>query len=310
MSNMIPFESSLPAYLAKTNAAGLNADLLAHAPTGFPVISIQGKAFSVVRNGDRTMLANQKDPDSPATHIDMVVLKVNKNKSKVFYLAGYDAKGESKKPDCFSNDGAKPDPSAEKPQAKLCMLCPHNQWNSASGGGKGKACQDSVRIAVATVNQLNDPYLIRVPPASIRALGEFGNALAKRGVPYNAVITRISFDPEFPTPKLMFKPIGFLKAEEYVQAEGVSAGEVVRAIIGSHDVVESEEPALEAPAVAQPAVETKSESKTHTVEEVEAAIAKAKVSAAPKASTKPAAKPQEVEVEVDDLDLDDVNFDD
>lgn len=310
MSNMIPFESaSLPAYLAKANAAGLNADLLAHAPTGFPVISIQGKAFSVVRNGERKMLPNQKDPDSPATHIDMVVLKVNRNKSKVFYLNGYDAKGESKKPDCFSHDGAKPDPSAEKPQAKLCMLCPHNQWGS-SDGGKGRRCGDSVRIAVATSNQLNEPYLIRVPPASIRAIGEFGDALAKRGVPYNAVVTRISFDPAFPTPKLMFRPIEFLKAEQYLQAEAASDSDTVRAIIGAGGEVVEEvaEPTLAAPAEVETPVVAKSDSKVVSVEEVEAAIEKAKVSSKPAA--KPAPKPVEVEVEVDDLNLDDVSFDD
>ncbi len=55
--NIIPFDSgsSLPAFLKKVDIAALNADLTAHAGGGFPVISIKGKVFAVVRDGDREM---------------------------------------------------------------------------------------------------------------------------------------------------------------------------------------------------------------------------------------------------------------
>jgi len=205
MSNIIPFDGGkLPAYLAKTNIAQLNADLTSHAGGGFPVISIKGKVFAVVRDGERKVLPNPKDPDSPATSIDVVMLKVNKGTSKVFYAKGYTEGSEGVKPDCFSNEGIKPDASIEAPQSKTCATCKWNQWGSKIGenGSKGKACQDSVRMAVATPNLVNDPYLLRVPPASIRSLGEYGQMLAKRGVAYNMVVTKVGFDMEAPTPKL------------------------------------------------------------------------------------------------------------
>ena len=52
--NIIPFDSgsNLPAFLKKVDVAALNSDLTAHAGGGFPVISIKGKVFAVVRDGD------------------------------------------------------------------------------------------------------------------------------------------------------------------------------------------------------------------------------------------------------------------
>jgi hypothetical protein len=289
MSSIIPFESgNLPAYFKAVDVASLNSDLTNHSGGGFPIISIKGKIFTVVRDGVRQVLPNPKDPDSPATAIDVVVVKANKGTSKVFYAGGYSEGGDQKKPDCFSNTGDRPDPSVKSPQAKSCATCTHNQWGSRTGenGGKGKACQDSVRIAIAAPGMLNDPMLLRVPPASIRALGEFGQACAKRGLPYNAVVTKLGFDMESPTPKLVFKPVGMLDDKGFAQVQDVAASDTVANILGK---VGSPD-ALPAP--------------TPKVEAEEAPAPAPKVEAAPKK------KVEVKEVDVGDLNLDDLNFDD
>lgn len=294
--NIIPFDGGdkLPAYLSKVNISELNSDLTAHAGGGFPVISIKGKVFAIVRDGERKVLPNPKDPDSPATAIDVVILKANKGTSKVFYAKGY-VEGTSEKPDCFSNDGTKPDSSIESPQAKNCAVCKWNQWGSkiSESGSKGKACQDSVRMAIATANQINDPYLLRVPPASIRALGEYGQMLAKRGVAYNLVVTKIGFDMEAPNPKLTFKPVGMIDEQTFNQVQEAIESPVVGQILGAAAVPtvaeEGEtEPEVEAPApvVAAPEPEKK------------------------KPAAKKAAEPKPEQVEVGDINLDDLDFDD
>lgn len=293
MSNIIPFEGgNLPAHLANIDVNQMNSDLTAHAGGGFPVISIKGKVFAVVRDGDRKVLPNPKDPDSPATSIDVVLLKVNKGTSKVFYAKGYQEGQEGVKPDCFSSDGSKPDASIEAPQSRTCATCKWNQWGSKIGenGGKGKACQDSVRMAIATPNLVNDPYLLRVPPASIRALGEYGQSLAKRGVTYTAVVTKIAFDMEAPTPKLTFKPVGLLDEKTFREVQNVSASDVVAQIIG---IGGGAAHAIEDAPVAEPVVAAEPE--------------------APKKVEKkaaPAPAPKAEEIEVDDLNLDGLNFDD
>jgi len=303
MSNIIPFDSgNLPAYLKAPNRVIANDDLTSHASAGgFPVMSIKGKNFTVVRDGDRTVLTKEVDGETMAVQsIDVVLVKANKGTSKVFYAKGYQEGGEATKPDCFSNFGDRPDPAVTAPQAKSCAVCPNNQWGSKIGdnGGKGKACQDSVRMAIATPDLINDPYLLRVPPASIKSLGEYGKMLAKRGVGYSMVVTKIGFDMESPTPKLTFKPTGLLSDAAFAQVQAVVASDTVQSILGSEGVAAAQSddvpdlPVVELPkveaVVEKPAVKAKSAHKVPTPVPVVA----------------------EPEIAVTDLNLDDLNFDD
>lgn len=298
MSTLIPFESgNLPSYLKNVDLSQFNGDLTAHASSGFPSLSIKGKVFAIVRDGERTILPNPKDPDSPATSIDAVLVKANKGTSKVFYANGYDESGENKKPDCFSNDGTRPDSSVESPQAKSCALCPNNQWGSKvsdKGSSKGKACQDSVRMAIAAADMINDPMLLRVPPASIRALGEYGKMLDKRGVSYNMVVTKIGFDMESPTPKLTFKPVGLLSEDSYNEVQMVIASDTVQNILGSGFVTT---PMIKGESIPP-----------QEVPEPPQEAPKPKAAAKPKAESKPEAKV--ADIDISDLNLDDINFDD
>lgn len=319
--NIIPFDGSknLPSYLKSFNVAEINSDLTAHAGGGFPVISIKGKVFAVVRDGERVVLPNPKDPESPATSIDVVLLKANKGTSKVFYLKGYDPKdSEGAKPDCYSSDGIAPAGDAQTPQAKKCATCPHNQWGSRvteKGASKGKACNDTVRMAVAAAGQINDPMLLRVPPASIKALGEYGQMLAKRGVAYSMVVTKIGFDQEAESPKLTFKPVGFLDDAAFGEVQEMVQSDVVSNILGSSPMAlpvetaadpEVEQALAGTPpkAAAKPAV---SKAKTVTDDEVAQAVEAAEK---PAAKAKPAVKAAAVVEDDVDLDLDGINFDD
>lgn len=307
--NIIPFDSGagLPAFLKKVDVAALNSDLTAHAGGGFPVISIKGKVFAVVRDGEREIQMNPKDPDSAATSLNVVLLKANKGTSKVFYLKGYDKDtSEGQKPDCYSADGIEPAADSQNKQAKKCATCPHNQWGSRiseKGATKGKACSDTVRMAVAPAGQINDAMLLRVPPASIKALGEYGQMLAKRGVGYNMVVTKVGFDLQAESPKLTFAPIGLLDDTGWAEVQEMLESDVVTNILGaSPGAVEA------VAAAAEPEAEAEAE-----VEEVKPEP-KAKATAKPKAEPavekpKAAAKPVVVEDDLD-LDLDGISFDD
>ncbi len=307
--NIIPFDSgsNLPSFLKKVDIAALNSDLTAHAGGGFPVISIKGKVFAVVRDGEREIQMNPKDPDSAATSLNVVLLKANKGTSKVFYIKGYDKdSSEGQKPDCYSNDGVEPAADAQNKQAKKCATCPHNQWGSRvseKGATKGKACADAVRMAVAPAGQINDAMLLRVPPASIKALGEYGQMLAKRGVGYNMVVTKVGFDLQAESPKLTFSAVGLLDDDGFAEVQEIAASDVVSNILGSSVAAAI---AAEAPAAAEeeeaPAPVAKPKAKP-VAEEEEAPAPVAK----PKA--KPAPKPAPVDDDMD-LDLDGISFDD
>ena len=299
--NIIPFDSGsgLPSFLKKVDVAALNSDLTAHAGGGFPVISNKGKVFAVVRDGERELQMNPKDPDSAATSLNVVLLKVNKGTSKVFYLKGYDKDtSEGQKPDCYSNDGIEPAADAQNKQAKKCATCAHNQWGSRiseRGATKGKACADAVRMAVAPAGQLNDAMLLRIPPASIKAIGEYGQMLAKRGVGYNMVVTKVGFDLQAESPKLTFAPVGLLDDEGFAEVQEIIQSDIVASILGSNPVPVEFTPAVEAEEAPEPKAAPK----------VEAPAAKPEVKAKPAAKAKPA--PVEDDL---DLDLDGISFDD
>jgi hypothetical protein len=310
MSNIIPFDDNntrLPAYLKKVDVAALNADLTSHAGGGFPVISIMGKVFTEKRGGEATMIMNPKDPDSPATYIEVVLVKANKAVSKIWYANGFDPKAEQKRPDCYSSDGTAPAADAVNKQAKTCAACKFNEWGSkiTESGKKAKMCADSVRMAIAKPDRLNDPYLLRVPAASIRVLGEYGQTLAKRGVAYNMVLTRISFDPAEATPKLVLKPVGFLDEAAYAEVQKMADSDVVKNILGSSDFYDAgqdvaaepkPEPVKQAAKVAEVAI---TKAKTVSVEEVVGTINKATQGAANVSSG-----------DLGDLDLGNLSFDD
>lgn len=254
--------SRVPSFFA---GAVINSDLTAHASASFPVLSIKGKVFAVVRDGDRKVIPNPKDPESPAHFIDVVIVKASPNTAKTYYDTEF-RDGEDIKPRCFSNDGRYPDASIASPCCKSCAACQFNRFGSARQG-KGKACTDAIRIAVAAANMIDDPLMLRVPPTSMKALGEYGRSLARYKIPYQGVITRISFDAQTPTPKLIFSLQGYVDEATYRQALEQSETEIVKAIIGESNGIT--EAAVSAPAPAPAPAKAKPQV---TVEEVSSLV--------------------------------------
>lgn len=230
---LVPFESAqLPAALAKAFNVSFD-DFSSGQRAGFPVISIKGKVFHLKRGDEKTLIGRPDDPSEPASSIEVVVLKTHPGVAKTFYVKGF-TEDSIEKPDCYSNDGIAPAADAQNPQAKKCALCPHNAWGSkiTEEGKKAKACADVKRLAVASAGQVNDPMLIRVPAASLKAWDQFIDVLKKRGVPPPAVVTKIGFDHNVAYPSLTFKPIGFVPAELIGEISETIASDIVSSIIG------------------------------------------------------------------------------
>lgn len=225
------FESAkLPSFLRAPEGSVTNA-LAALASGTFPFLSIKGKRFAIVRNKEETIIMRPDDDDTPANAIEVVIVNSATSYAKVFYATGY-TEGSKEKPTCFSNDGKAPDAQSTDPQAKKCMACAHNAWGSGTNG-KGKACSDSLRLAVANPAELNDPMLLRVPPASLKAIIEYSAMLARKGAPLEGVITKIKFDAAEATPRLIFAPVGFLSEDKYHESMEIGKSQIVQQIIGA-----------------------------------------------------------------------------
>lgn len=289
MSNIILFgaDAKLPAYMAnKTALSAINRDVVGQGAS-FPVLSIKGKVFTLVRDNEKKVLMRDDDPDEVLQNITLTVIRAN-TKSRVFYAKAYvEGESDGAKPTCFSNDGAVPDAMALDKQAAKCALCPHAIWGSKDGT-KGTECSTNTRLAVADPAHVDDPFLLRVPGASRKGFAAAVKAAETRGIPYNALVLKVGFDKEAPSPKLTFKLTGLLDDATYARVSALYDDETVHEIVGMAKAAE------ETPAPLTPA----------DMDELDAAIvAKAAVAKASKPA--PVKAPPPVTAPPDDDDDDD-----
>lgn len=261
-TNIVPFESltATPVVYGENAMFDLNAAAEEFASVKFPVISTKGGRFHIKREGVKTLITREKvrstDPDEPASYIDMVVL--NLQKSKTFYIEGY-TEGSEEKPDCTSDDGITPLAGSKAVQCTSCALCPHNAWGSGMNdkgeATKGKACSDVLRLAVASPADLEDSFMLRVPPASLKNFAEVSKFLSSKRIPVNGAVIRISFDVE-KTGVMTFQAIGGLDAATYQKAAALKDTELVLNITGKSTigVAHTAAPAAQAK-IAAPAVD-------------------------------------------------------
>jgi len=190
----------------------------------FAVIGYKGARWSIRHRGNVTVLQRydaQNRPDGFVPYLDLVVLFAASHHSKVYYEKAY-VDGSDDMPDCWSTDGVKPDNAASKKQSPTCGNCKWNEFGSRTNqatGARGKACADTRRMAVVPYRDIENsvlggPMLLRVPPASLAAVGEYSDLLKANSVPYSAICTRVGFDPKEAFPKMTFEPFAALTDDE------------------------------------------------------------------------------------------------
>jgi hypothetical protein len=233
MSSIVPFSGGqLPAYLKnKSVLAGINKDVAVGAQ--YPTLSIKGKVFTLVKDNERKIMMRLDEPDEVAQSINLSVVRAN-TKSRVLYLKEYvEGEAENARPDCSSNDGVAPEANSGAPQSKKCAICPHAVWGSGRNG-EGTRCSVNTRLAVSDPDNLDLQFLLRVPAGSRKNFADAVKAADTRGIPYNALVMKVGFDPTAPSPKLTFKPIGLLDDAGYAKASARYDTELVRSIVGLH----------------------------------------------------------------------------
>lgn len=250
MSNIaiIPQVDLPPALLAQFAAINGADDLDAGVSGGFPVMSIRGAKWRIVEHGEEHPIYMPGTTDL-APSVKVVLLRANPAVAKTFYAQAF-VEGSDTAPDCYSNDGVRPAADAPAPQCESCAACPQNVWGSkiSPNGSKIKACADVRRVAILPADdQSYSPILLRVPAASLADLAAYGKALKQRGIPYSAVVTKLSFDPDASYPKIMFKFERVLTPDELALVASRLNEPVVDDILG---VSTARAPAVAAPAAA------------------------------------------------------------
>lgn len=216
MSDLTLFADGLPAHLRTAGLDETTKALMGSGSSGtYKRISIRGSVFRMVVNGREVAKNENRD-------MHVVIVAAAPKNARTYYGKTY-VEGESLRPDCTSADGVTPDASVESPQSSACMSCPQNIAGSGQNGSR--ACRYSRRLAVMLENDLltGDVYQLVLPAQSIFGQGENGKLpleayarfLGSQGVSVSAVITEMRFDTNSATPKLTFRAIRALTAEEY-----------------------------------------------------------------------------------------------
>jgi len=195
-------------------------DLSANVQSSYAIVGYRGKTWSIRYRGEEKKLMRD-DGDGARSSIEVVVLKANPNKSKLFYKGGY-VEGSKDSPDCSSTNGLTPDAGVKAPQSATCATCPQNAWGSAKSKVTGKptrACSDNRRLAVVPIGDLRNemyggPMLLRVPPASLATLAQFSDGMQAQGYPYYSYVLRIAFDPDDAYPRFLFSAVRPLTDDE------------------------------------------------------------------------------------------------
>ena len=250
MSNITLFSSAnVPAFARNNELSDTAKALTGGGVSNTKRISIKGGVFRLVAGGKEIAAIDDR-------HLEVIIVKAAPKVSRIFYSASYDADNVTG-PDCWSNDGERPDTSAENKQAETCMSCPKNI--AGSGQGNSRACRYQQRLAVVLANNPSgDVMQLTLPATSVfgkeegdkRPLQAYARYLAVQNPPVNPeqIVTEMRFDTKAESPKLHFKPVRWLTDDEYEiikeQAESADAQRAVVMTVAQSDGVKANAPKM------------------------------------------------------------------
>lgn len=191
--------------------------------------------------------------------IDVVIVDMLSDVSRAYYAGKYDPSAPPSLPDCWSNLGKAPEPSAPRKQATSCGDCRMNVKGSGEMGGR--ACRFQRRLAVLLVGDASgDLYQINIPAKSLFGKGtgnvhpfeSYKKYLVAAGEAPDTVVTRIMYNDEADTMEVQFQPVRHLSPQEgalvdAAQASG-EAEKYVALTVGAAQGAKAPAPALVAAA--------------------------------------------------------------
>jgi hypothetical protein len=223
---------------------------------------------------------------------EAVIVNMLPKVSRIYYKDKFDPNKEATLPNCWSNQGDKPEAGALDKQHSNCADCPMNVKGSGDNGGK--ACRFQRRIAIMLAGDTSgDIYQFNIPAKSLFGKGS-GNEhpfesyikflLSNREAP-DTVMTKISYDLDADSMELLFTPVRSLTDEEFDLVSSVqTAPEAVaytKITVAQTDGV-TKAPKIEAP---KPSVTRSEEPEEEESEEVDEPVKRTKKKEEPTASS-------------------------
>lgn len=198
-------------------------------------ISIKGSVF-------RMMVAGKEVAKNEDRSMNVIIVGAAQYNSRHYYEGTFTEGQAGKLPDCFSDDGIKPNSRSTSKQCDTCKDCPQNIAGSAQGSATARACKFSRRLAVILENdQQGDVFQLTLPAQSIFGKAENGKMpleayvrlLGSNNVSVTSVVTEMRFDTDSATPKLTFKAVRYLEADEFANSQAKGKTAEAKTAIGS-----------------------------------------------------------------------------
>ncbi len=228
--------NQLPAHLVNRRGGLTNAVSQGLSSGAPPYISIRSQRFTLI-----DAAGNQRPLQT--LHADVVIVQANPSVSKIYYEGAFDPSAtDYKPPTCFSDNGIGPSRQAQVPQSTTCSGCPNNVWGSdvsRVSGKATKACNDVKKIAVVMADAPDMPFLLRIPPASLKHLSAYVKTIAaqnagNRQVEVSDIITRVSFDPQVQG-VLNFTAVGWIDERTAAAMDKIWDAKAADDLVGLND---------------------------------------------------------------------------
>lgn len=243
--------NNLPDYLQGRQSRGLAARVSQNLGTSSPpYLSLISNRFTMVdaAGNEQTVPTYEGDPNkcmrgqAPGPFADVVIIDVNDHISRIFYDEAFDPNAQSYRPPaCFSHNGLAPSKLASNPQSPTCAGCPNAVWGSATSNVSGKAipaCAQYQFVAVLVspaggqVAGHDTPFLLRIPPNSLKNYRAYAEQFRGQKFDMEHVITRLSFVSQG---TLAFMPAAFAPAAMLDLSDKLFAAKATDMMIGRLD---------------------------------------------------------------------------
>jgi hypothetical protein len=260
----------------------------------YPRISIRAGRYRLVEDGVETPVG---------VSLDVIIVGSNPRTSKIYYSKQYDPTADNVRPDCYSNDGIKPDPLVQKPVNADCASCPNNVLGSKilPSGAKSKLCADQRHLAVIPAADPTKVYGLTIPVSAMKGLRDYIKELNNAGVNPEEAITELGFDDQASYPKITFGHKGYVPEKSLQQVETLLESPEVQVVTRSGITTDMAklaapvaQPALAAPApapVAAPVPVTQAAAEVPAPAPVAPRVTTRKAAAAPAPVAVPTATP-------------------
>lgn len=197
------------------------------------------------RNGMFVRVVNGDTAGKLKSPLRVVLVGVAPSVQRTFYAKAYDPNAEATAPDCWSNDGNKPDVSIKAPQGKTCETCPQNI--KGSGQADSRACRFKRRVAVILPDEVGgnnhgDVYQLELASKSIFGKGagqvfplnSYLDYVIANGENIDGVITEVDFNENNNNQSVLFRAVDFVSSDPDLQAAvevAVESPETQKAIV-------------------------------------------------------------------------------